>query len=338
MAGSIGDPMPQLACQDSITRGAAQTDAPRFTCYLDDYPDHLVPKLSLDSASRVAEHLIVNPGLLLARLEDLPVGMLPTGLLDNFDPAEEIAWVPRSGSEIPDAFSMSHRLADSVARLIVGETIPQLLPFATRVALQLANMLVEEKAPTAYLEEQQQRLASAATLFQERGYAPVAGLIHPLHLAALRRHYRKLIRLGKLKRGDSQSDRYVAHNEKVARMFHHHLTPAISAIVGEAVRPSYVYSASYQSGASLQKHTDREQCEFSLTFCLDYSPEPCLHTPWPLQLHTGSSLVTVYQGLGDGLVYRGRVIPHSREMLPRGHTSTSIFFHYVPADFQGSLD
>jgi hypothetical protein len=331
--------VPELARHDETTRGvAAETHAPRFICCLDHYPDHLVPRLSLNSATRAPAHFIVNPGLFLSRLEDIPVGMLPTGLLDNFDPVEEMAWVPRANTGTPDAFSMSRRFADYVASLIAGESTPDDLPLAIKVPLQLANVLVDEEAPSTYLEEQQQRLASAAIEFRERGYTPVAGLIHPLHLAALRRHYRKLIRLGKLKRGDSQSDRYIAHNEKVARMFHHHLTPAISGVVGETVKPSYVYSASYQSGASLHKHTDREQCEFSMTFCLDYSPEPFLCTPWPLQLHTGSSLVSVFQGLGDGLVYRGRAIPHSRDTLPRGHTSTSIFFHYVRENFQGTLD
>jgi hypothetical protein len=31
-------------------------------------------------------------------------------------------------------------------------------------------------------------------------------------------------------------------------------------------------------------------------------------------------------------------LPHSRRVLGEGQTSTSIFFHYVPADFTGSLD
>jgi hypothetical protein len=285
-----------------------------------------------------SRQLVVNPDLVLSPLEDLPVGMLPAYLLDNVEPAEDMVWIPRADTEVPDGFSVGRRLASCISRLVAGEGTPDDLPVADRIVLQLANVLVDEKAPAAYLEEQQQRLASAATQFQERGYAPIAGLLHPLHVAALRKHYRKLIRLGKLKRGDNQSDRYISHNEKHARMFHHHLTHAISAMVGETVKPSYVYSASYQSGARLEKHTDREQCEFSLTYCLDYSPEPNLHTPWPLELHTDSSLVSVFQGLGDGLVYRGRVIPHSRETLPHGHTSTSIFFHYVPEEFAGPLD
>ena len=70
------------------------------------------------------------------------------------------------------------------------------------------------------------------------------------------------------------SRRYVAYNEPVARFFHHQITATLRAVAGEPLKPSYVYLASYLSGAELKKHTDREQCEFSVTLCLDFSPEP----------------------------------------------------------------
>jgi hypothetical protein len=108
--------------------------------------------------------------------------------------------------------------------------------------------------------------------------------------------------------------------------------------VGEPVKPSYVYLASYMSGADLKKHTDREQCEFSVTLCLDFSPEPALATSWPIRLDSSSGTVTAHQALGDGLVYRGTRVPHYRDVLPQGFTSTSLFFHYVPEDFSGRLN
>jgi hypothetical protein len=124
----------------------------------------------------------------------------------------------------------------------------------------------------------------------------------------------------------------------VARFFHHQLANTISAIAREAIKPSYVYLASYLSGAELKKHTDREQCEFSISLCLDFSPEPQLATSWPIRLDTPQGTVTVYQALGDGLVYRGVKVPHYRNVLADEHTSTSIFFHYVAEDFAGRLD
>ena len=108
--------------------------------------------------------------------------------------------------------------------------------------------------------------------------------------------------------------------------------------MGEPVKPSYVYLASYLSGAELKKHMDRQQCEFSVTLCLDFSPEPQLATSWPIRLDTPEGGATVYQALGDGLVYRGTKVPHYRHALGEGYTSTSIFFHYVGSDFSGSLD
>jgi hypothetical protein len=130
----------------------------------------------------------------------------------------------------------------------------------------------------------------------------------------------------------------VAYNEPVARFFHDKIAATLSVVAGEALKPSYVYLASYLSGAELKKHTDREQCEFSVTMCLDFSPEPVLETPWPIRLETSRGRVDIYQALGDGLAYRGTRLPHYRDVLGEGQTSTSIFFHYVTADFTGPLD
>ena len=107
----------------------------------------------------------------------------------------------------------------------------------------------------------------------------------------------------------------MAYNEPVARFFHHQIAATLSAVAGEPLKPSYVYLASYLSGAELKKHTDREQCEFSVTLCLDFSPEPALATPWPIRLDTPTGTVTVYQALGDGLAYRGTRLPHYRDRL-----------------------
>ncbi len=203
----------------------------------------------------------------------------------------------------------------------------------------MAGVLVSENLKTEACNRWAERLSSSGAAFRQRKYAPVAGLIHPFHLAALRRYYRQLIRTRQIPFGDEQSPRrYRAHNESVARFFHHQLTSSVAAIAGEPVKPSYVYVGSYQSGAELEKHTDREQCEFSISLCLDYWPEPQNETPWPLKLQTDSGEVAVFQGIGDGLVYRGPEVPHWRDRLPDGHTSTSIFFHYVAADFAGPLD
>jgi hypothetical protein len=139
--------------------------------------------------------------------------------------------------------------------------------------------------------------------------------------------------------GDNQSERrYIAHNDSVARFFHEQLTGVVAQIAGRPLKPSYVYFSSYLGGSELEKHNDRPQCEYSISFCLDYSPEPYDHTPWPLHLNTKQEHITVYQAIGDGLLYRGRLFPHYRRPLYEGHTSSHLFFHYVDAGFDGPLD
>ena len=173
-----------------------------------------------------------------------------------------------------------------------------------------------------------ERNAQLQAQFRDKGYVPLPQLIHPFHVAALRRYYRYRIRRGTIGLGDPQSARrYAVHNEPLARFFHHQIASVMSALAGEELKPSYVYLASYLSGAELKKHTDREQCDFSMTFCLDYSPEPEAATPWPIQLQTKNGMVAVYQALGDGLAYRGTRLPHYRGVLGEHQTSTSIFFH-----------
>ncbi len=205
--------------------------------------------------------------------------------------------------------------------------------------LTAAGILLPEDRADQRDRKREESVRKASLSFREKGYAPIGDLVHPFHLAALRRYYRCLIRTGAIRLGDGQSPRrYVAYNEPVARFFHHDIAATLSAIAGESLKPSYVYLASYLSGAELKKHTDREQCEFSVTLCLDFSPEPPLATPWPIRLNTPNGTVTVYQALGDGLAYRGTRLPHYRDPLGERQTSTSIFFHYVGSDFAGPLD
>jgi hypothetical protein len=260
-------------------------------------------------------------------------------LLESFNLQGTVVWVrdPATGALHP--FWLGPRLEAAVSRLRPGEPVTASLPENVRALLAAACILTPADHAERRIAEWNAVVSQGAEQFRAKGYVPIANLIHPFHIAALRRYYRRAIRRGDIRLGDEQSSRrYVAHNEGVARFFHYQIAGAVSAIAGEAIKPSYVYLASYLSGAELKKHTDREQCEVSVTLCLDFSPEPEIATPWPIRLDTSEGKVTVYQALGDGLVYRGTKVPHYRRALADGKTSTSIFFHYVPADFAGPLN
>ena len=319
---------------------AATLPPDRFYCLLDELPLHLVPRGAqrLMRSQDWNQELYLNPDCIV-----LPPGQTPNEflarqeLLSGFALQASIAWVRdrACGSVLP--FWLGPGLEGVFRGLRPNEPVPPRVPDSVRRMLAAADILVPGGKDCSRHREGE-GIDRASAMFQARGYAPLGDLIHPFHIAALRRYYRYLIRTGKIQLGDGQSPRrYVAYNEPVARFFHHHIAATLSAVAGEPLKPSYVYLASYLSGAELKKHTDREQCEFSVTLCLDFSPEPALATPWPIRLETPSGTVTVYQTLGDGLAYRGTRLAHYRERLGEGQTSTSIFFHYVAANFAGSL-
>jgi len=314
-----------------------ENELPRslFHCRLDDQPDHLVPERLLrpEYWEGLTDRLLfLNPDCFFTSGGESPTAAPIAGFATG-----RMVWIRDPVSDALQPFWLGPELAAMLCGLQPSDPAPALLPQARR-SLAIANILV----PDDYVSRRRRQWADIVSVtgpqFQSQGYAPAGKLIHPFHIAALRRYYRHQLRTGKLRFGDSQSPlRYVSYNDPVLRFFHQQLAPAITAFAGETVKPSYVYLASYQPGAELETHTDRAQCDFSVTLCLDYSPEPRKATPWPLHLHKPSGRVTVFQAIGDALLYRGCQIPHSREALPEGNTSTSIFFHYVREDFTGGL-
>jgi hypothetical protein len=309
-----------------------------FHCRLDDQPDHLVPEHLLRPGAWEAPSdrpLFVNPGCFFTRNGESPAPAYSA----DFAMQGEMVWIRDPGNGALQPFWLGPELSALLSGAKPGDPAPSTLSPQARRILVMANVLVTEDYAAHRRRQWAETVSASSIRFRHHGYVPMGRLIHPFHIAALRRYYRHQVRTGRLQLGDHQSSRrYVAHNNPVALFFHHQLTAEVTAIAGEPAKPSYVYLASYQPGAVLKQHTDREQCEFSVTLCLDYSPEPCCATPWPLHLHRASGKVTVFQAIGDALLYRGRELPHSRDALPEGHTSTSVFFHYVREDFAGSLD
>jgi hypothetical protein len=321
---------------------AATFPLDRFYCLLDELPLHLLPQQSrsLLQAQDHDDKFYLNPDCVVRRAEDLPEELIPhRELFSAFALQGKIAWVRDSAAGSLRPFWLGPNLDELLGGLRPGEPVPSSFPGNERSILATAGILISQPGEGERRKCRTEMLNRAALHFDLTGYTPLSSLIHPFHVAALRRYYRYLIRTGEIPLGDRQSPRrYAAYKEPVACFFHHQIAPVLSAVAGQALKPSYVYLASYLSGAELKKHTDREQCEFSITLCLDFSPEPALETPWPISLDTPKGATTVYQAIGDGLAYRGTKLPHYRAPLAEGQTSTSIFFHYVPFDFMGRLE
>jgi len=319
---------------------AEPTPAAEFRCVLEEQPTFLVPqRLLRQNGSQRQTRLVLNPRVWFSWSGATPAGI--SHWLETFEasPARcDTAWITDGATGALLPFWLGPETRALLERTAPGRPAPAAIEPRLAQVLRCARILISP-------EEEDKRKAAwdaavgPARLQYQRGYAPVAGLIHPYHVGELRRYFRRRIRAGAFRLGDGQSElRHVAHNEPVARFFHHELAGAMSAIAGEPVKPSYVYFASYQGGAELERHTDRPQCEFSITYCLDFTPEPEGATEWPILLDTPESTVRVYQAIGDALLYRGCQVPHYRKRLRDGATSSSIFFHFVRESFTGKLN
>ena len=231
-------------------RNPSATDFPssRFYCRLDQQPDHLVPEYCLPTHPACSETLSLNPGCVLTYGGELPPQLLgKESLVENFALQGPLAWVPHPATGAQQPFWLNQGWYELLRNWRRGTWASSGLSPEARHALAMAGVLIDNVEVQEQRSRRERATAAASRQFRERGYAPIAGLIHPFHVAGLRRYYRHRIRTGKMKCGDSQSSRrYVAYNESVARFFHHQLTAAAAAIVGEAVKPSYVYAASYQ--------------------------------------------------------------------------------------------
>jgi hypothetical protein len=179
----------------------------------------------------------------------------------------------------------------------------------------------------------------ATSTIRSRGYGIVRDLLPPELLRSVQEYYRELVANGFLPLGDDQSLRYSLHNEPLAHWLHVHTAPLVSRIIPESIKPSYNYLGFYLAGAVLEKHTDREQCEYTLSLTVDATPSAAARDAWPLYADLkGGTTVEVLLGAGDGLIFKGRELPHYRHRLDEGRRSSSVFFHYVPVAFTKKLN
>ena len=100
-------------------------------------------------------------------------------------------------------------------------------------------------------------------------------------LDLLKEYYKETISKNVWVLGDRQSNRYKAHNEPMSRFLHYECLPLIERIVGKSMKPTYTYLSSYVKGADLPPHTDRPDCEYTVSFVVD-KPEG---SNWNIYVH-----------------------------------------------------
>ena len=97
----------------------------------------------------------------------------------------------------------------------------------------------------------------------------VENVINARLLDLLQRYYKETISENVWPLGDRQSNRYKSHNEPMSRFLQYEILPLIEKVVGRKMRPTYTYLSAYVKDADLPPHTDREDCEYTVSFVVD---------------------------------------------------------------------
>ncbi len=275
-------------------------------------------------------------------------------------PHKPSVWIKQPVTEIEIGYWFENEQAETLSKFTAGERLTVSLEKNLLSKLVAAGILTTPKIIEAKVIAGFKAIEEAQIKYQRDKYVVLPEILPAGQMAAMRRFFRQYINQGFMPFDDQQSKRYYQHNEPLATFLHLQLARLMSLVIGEEAIPSYVYAASYIEKADLTPHTDRAQCEFSISFQVDYLPEPeNQRSPWGLFVTPPDSSVegaldynstefpaaseaedkntALYLASGDGVIYKGRELVHYRYPLAEGHKSTSLFFHYVPKSFEGNL-
>jgi hypothetical protein len=174
---------------------------------------------------------------------------------------------------------------------------------------------------------------------ERKGHACIPGLLPLSHVVALNHYVTELVVEGWLKRGDGFCDRYVAHNSSIARFYQDLMLPSIARLAGQELRSTFNYVASYSPGADLPLHTDRPQCDYTISMFLGQSLKSS--SKWTLEvenLDAASTFETYVCEPGEAIIFRGPLVRHGRPPWRGPGLYNLVLWHYVDATFSGELD
>ncbi len=252
-------------------------------------------------------------------------------------PDQSRIWLEKSGSRFLSAYHVD--LEDrGLMSILHGQRTLSQLNTDLLLALYQREILIDRSGIQQQKSEWKRQLSQAQNQMKATGYSVLSKLIPAFQLAAFRCYFRQLEAEGYFQKGDAQvKDRHSIYNDAMCRYLHTQLTPIVNTLTPKPVKPSYAMLSTYQPGAVLRKHKDRQQCEWNLSLVLDMNPEQEQDQAWPIYIDQADQPHAIPLEIGDGVLYRGYSVDHWRDALAAGQQVTVAFFHFVTLDFEGSL-
>lgn len=173
--------------------------------------------------------------------------------------------------------------------------------------------------------------------FKEDMYEVIRGLVHPEVVRHCKTEFDLIKKTAYLLNNVPETDKNIFNDGHVKNSFCWYgaycfeslalnLIPKIEMVVGKKLFPSYSYSRIYYNGAIMEKHTDRDSCEYSATICIQ---NDISYGPWEIWFkNLKGKNVPIYLNEGDAIVYKGTDLEHWRTNY-KGNEQYQAFIHYV---------
>ena len=165
--------------------------------------------------------------------------------------------------------------------------------------------------------------------FHDQGFQKVKGYVLPYFSLFLRNYFTLRVQNDSSLGGDDQApNSHCVYGDPAFDMAMAMSTEDIGKIVGKKLIPQYTYARVYKNGSVLERHSDRPECQYSVSLCLGGEYEK----PWPIWIkdYSGKSH-EVPLDVGDMVVYHGTELEHWRDKF-EGNMQYQLFMHYVDAE------
>ena len=167
------------------------------------------------------------------------------------------------------------------------------------------------------------------TQFKEKGFQKVEGFIPSFFSTYLRNYFTLRVQNDPSLTGDpAVPNSHCVYGDPAFESVMIMAIADIEKIVGKKLIPQYTYARIYKNGSDLFKHSDRPECEYSVSLCLGGEYEKT----WPIWIkdYAGNSNEVPLE-VGDMVVYHGTKLEHWREKF-EGNMQYQLFMHYVDSE------
>jgi hypothetical protein len=164
--------------------------------------------------------------------------------------------------------------------------------------------------------------------YEKEGFVILPNFIPPFFAQFLREYFDTLKTNDKLEEGDPQVNlSSCLYGDPCYDTFMLMSTELISRSIGIELLPTYTYGRIYYTNAELLPHTDREECEHSVSLFLGGK----FDKTWPMWMmnsgvHNEPQMAALNPG--DAIVYKGNTVNHWRDSF-EGESHYQLFMHYV---------